>query len=63
MQILHTAAVLGLADVLGKEGPQTAEQLAEKLGEHLWLLPCFLSMHVTASMVQGTEQGMLYASM
>ena len=32
VQILYTVAALGVADVLGEIGPQTAHQLAETLG-------------------------------
>lgn len=42
LQILYTVTALGIADVLGQDGPQTAEELAAKLGEHLYhslLLP------------------------
>ena len=35
LQILYTVAALNVADVLGEEGPQTAHQLAQRLGTPL----------------------------
>ena len=34
MQVIYTITTLGVADVL-KAGPQTAEEIAGKLGEHM----------------------------
>ena len=33
LQVLYTVASLGIADILAK-GPQTAQQIASKIGEH-----------------------------
>ena len=32
VQILYTIAALGVADILGRDGPQTSHQLADTLG-------------------------------
>ena len=32
LQILYTVAALHIADILGREGPQTSQQLAESIG-------------------------------
>ena len=34
MQVLYTIAALGVADELGRKGPQTAQELAYSLGMH-----------------------------
>ena len=34
MQVIYTITTLGVADVL-KAGPQTIQQIADKLGEHM----------------------------
>lgn len=33
LQILYTVAALRIADILGREGPQTSQQLAESIGD------------------------------
>ena len=33
LQILYTVAALHIADILGREGPQTSQQLAESIGD------------------------------
>ena len=34
MQVIYTITTLGVADIL-KAGPQTTEEIADKLGEHM----------------------------
>lgn len=34
MQVLYTMAALGVADEIGRKGPQTAQELAYSLGMH-----------------------------
>ena len=35
LQILYTVAALHIADILGREGPQTSQHLAESIGDLL----------------------------
>ena len=47
LQILYTVAALDIADILGRQGPQTAPQLASLLGAPSAVLTQCLSPWVT----------------